>query len=81
MERKDRGVNKMNADKINGYGVIFRFITPILVTIALFLLTLVINDVKDIKCSFTNHLEHHRQLEVKLENRLSSIETFLKTGK
>lgn len=71
----------MDLNKINGYGSLFRFITPVLITIALFILSQILTDMKEMKSLFTNHLEHHRVIEVSLGERLSSIETILKMGK
>ena len=65
-------------DKANGYGVWFRFITPVLITIALFILGLIVADLREMKMLFSNHLEHHRNIEIKIAERLSSIETILK---
>ena len=74
----------MDRDKINGYGAILRFITPVLVTIALFILGLIRQDIgmlrQDLtllKTHFENHLSYHREMEVLLEKRLSRIETLL----
>ena len=77
----------MNSDRINqlnGIGVILRFITPVLVTIGIFIMTLIIGSVNDVKVGvkelaghFQNHLGEHKSIEVKLENRLASIETIL----
>ena len=67
----------MNSDKVNGTGVWFRFIIPVLVTVAIFLLSLLIADVREIKVKFDNHLQHHTQLEVTLESRLTKIETLI----
>ena len=73
-------------DKINGWGSAFRFITPILLTVALFILTGIKEEIKEVKCDttkrfdkvdlqFSNHLEHHRQYEVILAERMTRIET------
>lgn len=67
----------MPDSKINGYGEYFRFITPILVTIACILLGFLLSDMKELKLCFSNHLEHHRVMEVSWEGRLSGIETKL----
>ncbi len=67
----------MNKDKINGYGAILRFITPILVTIALFILGAIKGDLGELKTHFTNHLSEHKSIEIKLESRLTHIETLL----
>jgi hypothetical protein len=80
-------------DKINGWGSVMRFITPILITIMLFILSGIKTDIREIKIDtckrfervdlqfekvnvqFSNHLEHHRQFEIVLAERLTSIET------
>jgi hypothetical protein len=67
----------MNGDKVNGAGVWLRFITPVLVTVAIFLLSLLIADMRELKEKFNNHLQHHVQLEVTLESRLTRIETLI----
>ncbi len=71
--------------RINGYGQVFRFITPILITVAIFLLNWIRTDVKKIDTDlislathFTNHLSHHKDLEVDYEHRITIIES--KTG-
>lgn len=80
--------NNMNPDRVNGYGVLFRFVTPILITMLGALTLMLISDIKSelghIKSDariaavgMVNHLEHHRVLEVNLADRLSSIETML----
>ena len=71
----------MDKDRVNGIGEKFRLVTPVLVTIILFILSLILSDLREIKFSFANHLEHHRVIEVQLGERLSSIETILKMGK
>ena len=68
----------MNKETINGYGQIFRFITPTLVSVAIFLLTILLGEVKELKSHFTNHLSEHKQIEIFLEKRLTYIETILK---
>ena len=86
-------------DVINGWGSVFRFVTPILITITLFTLNALREDIKTTKQTlriditqarterkendykidklFTNHLEHHRLLEIALCERLGRIETIL----
>lgn len=78
--------SQQTKDKINGWGAIFRFVTPILVTIALFILTGIKSEIKDFKTEtdkrfnkidlqFSNHLEHHRIFEIAFCERLTKIET------
>ena len=77
MENKHRWV-----DKVNGYGVLFRFLTPaflaIIGTLILGNLGSLKEDMKELKNGFANHLEHHRQTEVVLADKLGRIETLLK---
>jgi hypothetical protein len=79
------------ADKINGYGVVFRFITPLLTFLLTIIGTLILGnltdlrqnveeskiDRKEIRVYFSNHLNHHADFEVSLERRLTCIETKL----
>lgn len=44
-------------DKINGWGSVLRFITPILVTIMLFILSGIKSDIKDIKIDTCQRFE------------------------
>ena len=78
----------MIRDKINGYGMLFRFITPVMVAVIGFFTVMLINDIKtdikgvkydlkEINIGFTNHLSHHRQLEVMLGERLRCLEVRL----
>jgi len=67
----------MIKDKINGYGVLFRFITPILIALILFILTQIVGNINDLKVLFNNHLEHHRVIEVSFAERFAHIETLL----
>lgn len=59
---------------VNGVGELFRFITPILVTIAIFFLGWIKTDISSLKTHFTNHLFHHQDLEVGYEKRLTQTE-------
>jgi hypothetical protein len=61
--------------RVNGYGVLLRFITPILITVALFILGMIRSDLKELETHFTNHLSEHKILETTLENRLTKLET------
>ncbi len=64
----------MNTDKINGVGALFRLITPALIGIAIFMLTGVDNKIEKLDSHFTNHLSHHRELEVEYQGRLTKLE-------
>ena len=67
----------MNKEKINGYGAIFRFITPILITIVLFILGMIRQDLGELKAQFNNHLSEHKRIEIMLEKRLTSLEVLI----
>ena len=66
-------------DRINGVGITFRFITPILIAVIGWLLVTmaqrIILKIDDLDLHFTNHLMHHQDLEVGYEKRLSIIES------
>ena len=88
------------ANKVNGYGVYFRFILPIAITLLGWSLNANINTVKEDILEIhqaqiqvakdllsyqqktdtynTNHLEHHRLMEITISERLACIETELK---
>jgi hypothetical protein len=79
----------MNNAKINGYGAIMWFITPVLITIMLFILGAMREDVKQLKAEtrygfekseiyFNNHLSYHRQFDKEISERLSRIEARIK---
>lgn len=72
-------MKQMTKDTINNYGTLFRFITPLLIGIVGYFLITGIGDLKiklrDMDSHFTNHLNHHQDLEVGYERRLSVIET------
>ena len=67
----------MNAAKINGYGAILRFITPILIVLIGYLGRMAVDDVKyqlkELNLHFTNHLSNHKHMELILETRLTRI--------
>ena len=76
-------------DSINGWGHLLRYITPILITISLFILAGMKEDTKEVKREVkelalenrayaTNHLEHHRKFEVEISERISSMEATMK---
>ena len=73
------GRSQMNTDKLNSWGVLFRFITPILVTIALFILSMIRTDIIKLESQFSNHLSHHQEWEKMCEHRFSVIETLLRS--
>lgn len=66
----------------------FRFLTPVLVTVAIFILSIVINNQdklvnkvdtlqKEQVAYFNNHLSEHKDFCVVIEHRLSTIEAQL----
>lgn len=72
----------MTEDKQNSFMILFRLITPImttaltiLVTIGLFLMTMLRDDICELKTHFTNHLSNHKTMELLIEQRLTRIET------
>ncbi len=64
-------------NKVNGYGVILRFITPALITILLYMASMIKTDITELKIYFTNHLSNHRTIELMLEQRLTRLETMM----
>jgi len=79
-------------DTINGWGSAFRFITPILLALVIFILTGMRDEIKDIRQTAkdlivttssynNNHLEHHRIFEIAICERLATIEAILKNKK
>lgn len=81
--------SQQTKDTINGWGSLFRFVTPVLLTIVIFILTGLKEEIKDVRVMAsnlatettiynTNHLSHHRVMEIRFCERLSVIETELK---
>ncbi len=68
----------MNSDKINGFGAIFRFITPALIivtgTTIMFTLGNLNKKVDKLDSHFLNHLSHHNLLEKEYEHRITKLE-------
>ena len=65
-------------DKVNNHvGPLFRFITPVLVSIVVFMLGVIVVELRELKQQFTNHLSEHKVIELMLESRLMRIETIL----
>ena len=89
-------MNNHTINKINSYGILFRFITPALLAI---IGTLILGNLSDIRreqikvrldlISYQeesrtyniNHLVHHNSIEVSICERLSSIESILSVQK
>ncbi len=76
-------------DKINGYGLLLRFITPILITLGLWIMSDMKTEIREIRQTAkelsastivynTNHLSHHNIFEKEICERLASIETFIR---
>jgi hypothetical protein len=76
-------------ETINGWGSVFRFITPVLVTISIFVLAGLKDEIKDVRnmakelaketaIYHTNHLSHHTKMEIAFCERLAIIETEIK---
>ena len=66
-------------NKINGYGAILRFITPVLISaLGYFLITgqdRIDRKLDYLDSHFTNHLAHHQELEIGYEKRLTELKT------
>lgn len=64
--------------KINGFGITFRFVTPILIGCVGWLVVSGVAGINkkmdDLDGHFSNHLSHHQDLEVGYERRLTQIE-------
>ena len=80
--------SQQTKDTINGWGSVFRFITPIMLTIIIFILNGLNDQIKDVRDNtkvlaketqsyFTNHLSHHAKIEKDICERLAVIETKL----
>ena len=76
-------------DKVNGYGVLFRFILPLFVGLTAFFGKIaydnVLNRFDRLDVAFSNHLSEHRQIaqeyfdsSKRIEGRLACIETEIK---
>lgn len=76
-------------DRINGWGSVLRFLTPILVTVGLWIMSDMKNEIRDIRIAARvlatetfayneKHLMHHFDFEKGVCERLSSIETVLR---
>ncbi len=74
----------MNVEKINGYGAILRFITPILVTIMLFVIGMLRNDMLLIKTEAKANFDrleavaqiNFDKIDTQLNNHLSHHQIF-----
>jgi hypothetical protein len=76
-------------DKINGWGSVLRFATPLLVSVGLWIMSDMKTEIRDIRKTAqdlavetikynTNHLAHHSVFETNMCERMASIETILK---
>ncbi len=50
-------MKKYIEDKINGYGPVFRFITPVLLVITMAMTGYVLSDIKEVRKKLSHHLE------------------------
>jgi hypothetical protein len=77
-------------DKINGWGSVLRFVLPVMITIMLWILGDMRNQIRDVRdvttllaketvTYNTNHLAHHAAFEVGICERLATIESVLRT--
>lgn len=64
-------MNKGVIERINGYGILLRFITPVISGIILAMVGWIHNDITSLKIHFVNHLMHHQDLEVGYERRIT----------
>ena len=75
-------------DRINGWGSVLRFLTPILVTVSLWIMSDMKTEIRDIRIAARlvatetfnyneKHLIHHAIFEKDMCERLSCIETIL----
>ena len=75
-------------DRINGWGAVFRFVTPILITVGLWIMSDMKTEIRDIRIAARllatetfayneKHLLHHTIFEKDVCERLSCIETIL----
>lgn len=62
---------------IHDYGQLMRFITPLLISIALYLLSNIQKEITKLDTHFTNHLFHHVRLEKEIEHRFTCLETLI----
>lgn len=64
--------------RINGWGELFRFVTPILIASSAYFGSMALNNIKvsitKLESHFTNHLSDHKTVELMIEKRLSTIE-------
>lgn len=71
----------MNKEKIDGYGALFRFITPTLVLISIAILTFLATDIKELKreivykCDYIEDVKTVVHILEKLDDRIRTIET------
>ena len=76
-------------DKINGWGSVLRFITPILITVGLWIMSDMKTEIRDVRIAARlltteifeyneKHLLHHTMFEKDVCERLSCLETILR---
>ena len=64
-------MNDVTKNKLNGFGSDFRFITPVMTGIIIAMLTYILTDIRTVKISLDNHLQHSM---VAVYERLTTIE-------
>jgi hypothetical protein len=73
-------------NSINGWGTVFRFITPLMLTVGLWILSDMKNEIREVRQTAkevavasitynTNHLSHHSLFEKEICERLAKMET------
>jgi len=76
-------------DNINGWGLVFRFVTPILITVGLWIMSDMKNEIREIRTTAkevaletakynVNHLEQHRKFESDIMQRITRLEVAIK---
>ncbi len=59
-------------DRINGFGIVLRFITPVMVGLVMTMIVWLHDDIKAVKLAVTNHLVHDVS---DMKERLARVET------
>ena len=62
--------------RLNGVGMVFRFVTPCMIGVLLAMTSYLLGDIRDMRSDLTNHLVNDMQT---ITNRLTAIETQLKS--
>lgn len=64
-------MKKKLTEKINGFGIVMRFVTPLLVAINIAMVTYILDDLKDVKTKLDDHLQHAMVI---VSERLTALE-------